>query len=215
LITNSLWTRRFGGTPDVLGRAVELDNQPYTIVGVLPSGFELFQPAEIYLPLGPWAATLPDDRGWHPGILPVARLRDDVSLSQAQAETTTLSAQLETEYPQFNGGVRAKVTELQTLLVQNVRPALLMLLGAVSFGWADRARTSRIYCGTPSAVRRRLRCARSRQPLPNRLSALVESVVLAAPRCARRIVGVSLLMTTVTGRAPLVSASTFRCCLRR
>ena len=46
---------------------------------------------------------------------------------------TTLSAQLETEYPQFNRGMRARVTELQTLLVQNVRPALLVLLGAVSF----------------------------------------------------------------------------------
>lgn len=132
-MTHALWTRRFGGTPDVLGRVVQLDNQPYTIVGVRPSAFELFQPADIYVPLGPWAATLPDDRGWHPGILPVARLRDDVSPRQAQAEMTTLTAQLEAEYPQFNRGMRARVTETQTLLVRNVRPALLVLLGAVSF----------------------------------------------------------------------------------
>ena len=52
-----------------------LDNRPYTIVGILPRRFELFQPADVYVPFGPWAATLPDDRGWHPGILPIARLK--------------------------------------------------------------------------------------------------------------------------------------------
>ena len=207
LITHSLWTRRFGGTPDVLGRVVQLDNQPYTVVGVLPSGFELFQPADIYLPLGPWAATLPDDRGWHPGILPVARLRDDVSLiDQAQAEMTTLSAQLETEYPQFNRGMRARVTELQTLLVQNVRPALLVLLGAVSFvlliacaNVANLLLARAVGRQKEMAVRTALggsRCRIVRQ-------LVVESVVLACLGGAAGVLvaswGVSLLMTTVTG----------------
>ena len=66
--------RRFSGIEPV-GRTLQLDNRVYTIVGVLPPGFELFQPADVYVPFGPWAATLPEDRGWHPGIFPVARLK--------------------------------------------------------------------------------------------------------------------------------------------
>ena len=53
-------------------------------------------------PIGPWAATLPDDRGWHPGILPVARFRDGASIEQARAEMETITRQLEAEHPQFN-----------------------------------------------------------------------------------------------------------------
>ena len=206
LITNSLWTRRFGAAPDVLGRVVQLDNQPYTIVGVLPPAFELFQPAEIYVPLGPWAATLPDDRGWHPGILPVARLRDEVSLSQAQAEMTTLSAQIETEYPQFNPGMRARVTELQTLLVQNVRPALLVLVGAVSFvlliACANVANLLLARAvGRQKEIAVRTAIGGSRFRIVRQL--VVESVLLACIGGAAGVLvaswGVSLLMGMVTG----------------
>ena len=59
LISHSLWNRRFSASPDVLGSSIQLDNQPYAIVGVLPAGFELLQPADLYIPMGPWAATLP------------------------------------------------------------------------------------------------------------------------------------------------------------
>jgi putative ABC transport system permease protein len=132
ILSHSLWRRKFSGARDVLGRSIQLDNQPYLVVGVLPSAFELFQPAEVYVPIGPWAATLPDDRGWHPGILPVARLRDDVTLDSARAEMDTISRQLEVEYPQFNREVRARVQPLHDVLVQNVRPALVVLLSAVA-----------------------------------------------------------------------------------
>ena len=131
ILSDSLWRRKFAASADVVGRSVQLDKQPYLIVGVLPAQFELFQPADVYVPMGPWAATLPDDRGWHPGILPVGRLRDGVTLESARAEMDIVSLQLETEYPQFNRGVRARVTPLHDVLVQNVRPALLVLLGAV------------------------------------------------------------------------------------
>src|SRR4051812_23474857 len=60
---------------DPIGRPLVLDNKPYTIVGVMPARFELFQPADLYVPFGPWAAQLPEDRGWHPGIFPIARLK--------------------------------------------------------------------------------------------------------------------------------------------
>ena len=65
----------------------------------MPAHFELFQPADVYVPFGPWAATLPEDRGWHPGIFPVARLKEGVTLEQARVEMDGISAQLEAEYP--------------------------------------------------------------------------------------------------------------------
>jgi putative ABC transport system permease protein len=122
--------RHFAGQ-DAVGQAVVLDNQARTIVGVLPRGFELFQPADIYVPFGPWAATLPEDRGWHPGIFPIGRLKDGITIDQARVEMDQISRQLEAEYPDSNLDVRALVTRVQDQVVQNVRPALLLLTAAV------------------------------------------------------------------------------------
>jgi putative ABC transport system permease protein len=131
MIGSGLAARKFGGASPI-GQSLTLDNRAYTIVGVMPAAFELFQPAEIYVPFGPWAATLPEDRGWHPGIFPIARLHDGVSLEQARAELDTIARQLEAQYPDSNKNVRVLISRAQDQLVQNVRPALLMLLGAVT-----------------------------------------------------------------------------------
>jgi len=130
LITTALSMRKFP-EGDAVGRVLQLDDQPYTIVGVLPARFELFQPADVYLPFGPWAATLPDDRGWHPGIFPIARLKPGVSLDAARVEMDAVAAQLEAELGELNKNVRVQVTPVQDVVVQNVRPALRMLTGAV------------------------------------------------------------------------------------
>ena len=123
--------RKFAGL-DPVGQSVQLDGKPYTIVGVLPADFELFQPADVYLPFWPWASTLPDDRGWHPGIFPIARLADGVTIEQAREDMDAISRQLEEQYPESNRNTRALVTRAQDQIVQNVRPALLMLTGAVA-----------------------------------------------------------------------------------
>jgi len=133
LLSDALWHRRFGGTADAIGRTMTLDNQPYTIVGVLPAGFQLLQAADVLLPMGPWAATLPDDRSWHPGIFPLARVKSRVSLAQAQAEMDVISNRLATQYPEFNHGVTAEVKPLHEFAVQNVRQSLLVLTAAVAF----------------------------------------------------------------------------------
>jgi putative ABC transport system permease protein len=131
MLSAAFAARKFAGEQPV-GKTLQLDNRPYTVVGVLPPSFELFQPADLYVPFGPWAATLPEDRGWHPGIFPIARLKPGVSLEQARVEMDTIARQLEAEHRDANTNVRALVTRAQDQLVQNVRPALLMLLGAVA-----------------------------------------------------------------------------------
>src|SRR5271154_6160067 len=133
LLSYGLWQRHFGGALDAVGKSINLDSQPYTIIGVLPKGFELLQPADIFLPFTPWASTLPDDRNWHPGIIAVARLKAGVSREQARTEMVGLTKRLEEQYPLYNTGTSADVMGLQERLVQNVGPALLLLLGAVSF----------------------------------------------------------------------------------
>ena len=115
-----------------IGRALQIDNASCTVVGILPRRFELFQPADVYLPFGPWAATLPADRGWHPGIFPVARLKPGVSIEDARTEMDAIARQLEAEHPEMNRNVRVLVSRAEDQLVQNVRPALRMLLGAVA-----------------------------------------------------------------------------------
>ncbi len=133
LLSESLWRRRFGGTPDAVGRAVTLDNQPYTIIGVMPSHFQLLQQSDIFIPMGPWAATLPDDRGWRPGIWPLARLAGGTTVNQARAEMRVISDRLEKDYPTFNRNLSADVRPLQEFAVQNVRQSLLVLVAAVGF----------------------------------------------------------------------------------
>jgi putative ABC transport system permease protein len=132
LLSYGLWQRRFGGSREILGKSITLDSQPYTVIGVLPSGFELLQPADVYLPFHPWAKTLPDDRNWHPGIFVIGRLKEGISREQGRTEMVAITKRLEEQYPIYNTGTSADVVGLQEQLVKNVRPALLLLLGAVA-----------------------------------------------------------------------------------
>ena len=131
MLSEAFAARRFADQ-DPVGQVVQMDNTPYTVVGIMPGHFELFQPADVYVPFGPWAATLPEDRGWHPGIFPMARLKDGVTLEEARVEMDGISAQLEVEYPESNKNLRALVTPAQEQLVKNIRPAILLLTGAVA-----------------------------------------------------------------------------------
>jgi len=134
LISYGLWQRRFQASDSAIGQPITLDNKPFTVVGVLPPGFETMQQQpEIMVPFAPWARTLPDDRSWHPGILPFARLKPGVSLERARTEMSGIAQRLEQQYPIFDTGTGANVNYMQEQLVENVRPALLMLLGAVGF----------------------------------------------------------------------------------
>ncbi|HVG91024.1 MAG TPA: ABC transporter permease, partial [Alphaproteobacteria bacterium] len=132
LISHSLWERRFSSSTGVLNQTITLDNQSYSIIGVMPRQFEILQQAaDVFLPFEPWARALPDDRAWHPGILPIARLKPNVSLEQARSEIAVIAKRLEQQYPETNSNVTSLVDPMLEQIVQNVHAALWVLIGAV------------------------------------------------------------------------------------
>jgi putative ABC transport system permease protein len=127
-----LWQRRFGGDPSVLGRAIVLDGEAHTVVGVMPRGFA-FPPfwargAEMWAPM-PLADRAANRNAQSLRVF--GRLSPSTSLPQARAEIATLTARLEQAYPGTNRDVR--VLSLEDIVVGDVRAALLVLLGAVAF----------------------------------------------------------------------------------
>src|SRR6478735_6072046 len=132
MLSYGLWTSRFGARSDVFNARVLLDGRPYSIVGVLPASFRLFQNADVFVPIGEFIAAQPADRGWHPGILPIARLQGGVSIAQANTEVAAIAARLERAYPETNTHVTMLVTRAQEIMVQGVRTALLVLFAAVA-----------------------------------------------------------------------------------
>lgn len=131
LLSHGFWQRNFGGTPNILGKTILLNDQSYTVTGILPAGFQIIVPVDVVVPFAPWAHGLPDDRNWHPGITAVGRLRQGVTLERARVEMAAIAQRLVKQYPLYDTDMGANVNGLQETLVQNVRPALLMLLGAV------------------------------------------------------------------------------------
>jgi putative ABC transport system permease protein len=134
LLGYGIWQRKYGGNPDVLGKSITLDRQSYTVIGILPKGFELLQQTpDIVIAMGPWASKLPDDRSWHPGINAIARLKARVTLAQARSEMSTIAKRLLEKYPTDNIALDAVVNPMHEQLVSQARPALITLLGAVIF----------------------------------------------------------------------------------
>jgi putative ABC transport system permease protein len=140
VLSYGLWQRRFGGDRRVIGQPISLNGTSYVVIGVLPKGFEWHirkrsgtgRPAEIWsvLPMrmeGEGA----NSRGRFLSV--VARLKPGVSFEQAGAEMKTIAARLEKDAPRYNTGFSAEVIPLREQFVGNVRPALLILLGAVGF----------------------------------------------------------------------------------
>jgi predicted permease len=135
ILSDNIWKRSFGATPQVLGRTLNLSGTAYTVVGVLPSGFEFSAQEDVYAALGGWLKPYPAwyARDSHPALRAVARLKPGITLTVAQSEMMQIAAQLEREYPATNSGQTAVVKGLQANLVGEVRPVLLVLLGAVGF----------------------------------------------------------------------------------
>ncbi|HEV2349112.1 MAG TPA: ABC transporter permease [Terriglobia bacterium] len=133
MISEGLWKRRFGSSPDAISKSITLNGKGYTVVGVVPASFEYRGKADVYTLLGQWDDMMARLREVHPGIHAVARLKPGVTVARAQSEMSTIAAQLAQTYPKSNANHGATVRPLAQEMVGNVKPALLVLLGAVGF----------------------------------------------------------------------------------
>jgi predicted permease len=131
VLSERLWNRRFGADPAVIGRKITLNGDPYTVVGVMASAFRIPGYAEMWTPLS-WTADERAVRNNHNCVV-VARLRKGTDLGAAKTEMTLISRRLEQAYPEDDKGWGATVVPLHEGLVEDIRPALLVLLGSVAF----------------------------------------------------------------------------------
>ncbi len=131
VLSNRFWQQHFGSNRDIVGHAITLDGASYSVIGVMPPSFRFPDYALMWAPLG-WTDQQKAVRGNHNDLV-IARLKPGVDLKQAQAEMNTISSRLAQQYPEENKGWGATVLPLQADLVSDVRPALLVLLGAVGF----------------------------------------------------------------------------------
>ena len=141
VLSHGLWQRRFGGDLSILDQSLTLDGHSFTVIGIMPSDFQYpFRATELWTSVGQ-AASDPgwQNRGNHPGLTGVARLKPGVTVEQAREDMEIVAANLERQYPDANTGSRVTIIPALENAVRSsnagerIRPALLVLLGAVGF----------------------------------------------------------------------------------
>jgi predicted permease len=136
VITHSFWTRRFGNDPKVLGRVINLDGIPTTIIGVLPAGFR-FPPnntrTELYSAIERTGGTGLKFRGSHPGISTAARLKPGITREAALANMNTIAVALQKAYPDADRDHTIYMDDMHHYIVADIEPILLAVLGGVGF----------------------------------------------------------------------------------
>jgi putative ABC transport system permease protein len=129
IVSYGFWQERLGGRADVIGSSIEMSSRQYEIVGVAPAGFSFPRSARIWTPIQN------DDSACGRGCVflnAVARLKPGVPPASARLEMQTIAARLEKAYPAVNTNTTTGLVTLQDEMVGDVRPALVMLLGAVA-----------------------------------------------------------------------------------
>src|SRR5262249_17623187 len=124
------WRSHFGGDPNLVGRKLTFNNQPTTVVGIMPPDFEYPPGRELWAPR-PRRDNDMQNRG-RTFIFVVGRLKPGRSSEQSQQEMNTVAARLAEQYPQTNAGIGITLLPLRQVLFGDVRPALLVLFGAVA-----------------------------------------------------------------------------------
>ena len=130
IMSHRLWQRRFGGDPNIVGKPLTLSGRSVTVVGIMPADFRFHtQEDELWVPM---AFSQEEQKNRSAHVLDVmARLKPGVTLSQAQREMSTIASRLTQQYPDTNTDVGSEVVRLHEHMVGDIRPSLLILLGAV------------------------------------------------------------------------------------
>ncbi len=139
IISNDFWKSHFGGETNVLGRTIELDRRQFTVIGVMPPGFQYpiqSDPINYYVTIAEDATSVDagkpvtEERGSH-SLEAIARLKPGVTIEQAQADLGTVAANLEKQYPDSNSYFGVAFKPLREELIGDVRTGLYVLFGAV------------------------------------------------------------------------------------
>jgi predicted permease len=134
ILSYPLWQRRFGGQSNILNQPITLNGKSYTVIGIMPSGYQFPSRVEMWVPVGQLSGEASwQQRGNHPGLYGVARLKPGVSFAQAKAEMDMIGANLEKQYPKSNAGNGVGLHPLLEVFVGDVRRALWVLFAAVAF----------------------------------------------------------------------------------
>ncbi|MGH9774414.1 MAG: ABC transporter permease [Candidatus Acidiferrales bacterium] len=134
ILSHALWQQNFGGDPSILGKAIRLNRENFTVVGIMPAGFEF--PPDYYYKVDLWIP-LPFDaasaaRNIHEFFV-FGRLRQDVSMTTAQGEMNIIARRIQQAYPVTDAGWEVSLQTLRASVTEDVRPILLVLLMAVAF----------------------------------------------------------------------------------
>lgn len=136
VLSYGLWQRHFAGDAAVVGKTIKLNNRPYTVIGVMGADFRPL-PSTLVTPEGqlyrPVAESYDNDQRDARHLRAIARLKPGVSLEQAQSDLSSIAEHLEQTYPQTNKGYGLHLATLSDDTLGGIKPALLMLLGAVVF----------------------------------------------------------------------------------
>ncbi len=134
VLSHGLWQRRFGGQTSILNQPITLNTKQYVVIGVMPETFLYPSRVEMWVPVG----QLSDQPSWqqrgnHPGLYGVARLKPGATIEQADADMNTIAANLEKQYPDTNTGNRVRLRPLLEIFVSDARRALWVIFAAVAF----------------------------------------------------------------------------------
>src|SRR5580658_7750012 len=137
LISAGLWHRKFGSAPDIIGKRITMNGAGYTVIGVVPTSFQLestnFGIKDVFVPIGEFKDPLFQQRDVHEGTRALGRLKPGVTLAAAQADMDQIANNLALAYPDADKGAGIGLVPLKKDIVGDVQPFLFVLLGAVGF----------------------------------------------------------------------------------
>jgi len=191
ILSESLWRRRYGADPKIVGRNILVNNHQMTIVGVMPAAFRFpIAKADLWMPLG-IDRNVASSHAQGRNFSTIARLRDGVSLASAQADMNIIARELQQERPDFNSKWGITVVPLRDQVVGDVRTPLLVLLGAVGL-------VLLIACANVANLMLMRAAARTRE------IAIRAALGAARFRIARQLLVESVLLALLCGAAGLI-----------